>query len=270
MPYALMSILTAMMVSVVAASQPRAAHDQVVELTRQVMRADYEGDRAALARLHVSLQAFSHDAGLRSRVHYWRGFAMWRRAFNGFNDAAPPAELERDLLQAIDDFRMASAADPAFADAYVGEASCLVNLSFLKMSDAPRAREWFVQSEAALSTARRLDADNPRLLWVTGANQWYAPAERGGGQAVAIASYDRGLTLARQRKTKTVGPLEPQWGEAELLMNLAFAHLHTSPSAAQRADAYAREALSLVPYWHYLRDILLPQITKAKTAAPGR
>ena len=253
-----------LIMSTAPSSYAQASNQTAVELVRQVVRADYEGDRPALASLHSSLGAFSGEPALRSRIHYWRGYAMWRRALNGFNEAAPAAELERDLQQCIADFREASAADPTFADAHAGEASCLVNLSFLKMSDAARAREWFVQAETVLETARRLEPDNPRVLWVLGANQWYAPAARGGGQGIAIATYERGLRLARQRNNQNTGPLEPQWGEAELLMNLAFAHFHTAPPEINRADAYAREALALVPYWHYLRDILLADITKAK------
>ena len=30
------------------------------------------------------------------------------------------------------------------------------------------------------------------------------------------------------------------------------------------AERYARTALEIVPYWHYVRDILLPQILAAK------
>jgi hypothetical protein len=33
------------------------------------------------------------------------------------------------------------------------------------------------------------------------------------------------------------------------------------------AERYARSALEIVPYWHYLRDILLPQILAAKAKA---
>jgi len=29
------------------------------------------------------------------------------------------------------------------------------------------------------------------------------------------------------------------------------------------ADRYAQQALVLVPYWHYVRDLLVPQIRKA-------
>ncbi len=36
------------------------------------------------------------------------------------------------------------------------------------------------------------------------------------------------------------------------------------------ADQYAHAALHLVPYWHYVRDILLPQIQEAKGKAKAQ
>ena len=107
--------------------------------------------------------------------------------------------------------------------------------------------------------------DNPRVLWVQGANQWYAPPERGGGQDVALATYERGLELARRKKGPTIDPLEPAWGEAELLMNLAFANFKRATPDLPAAERYAQNALALVPHWHVVRDVLLPQIQKAKS-----
>jgi hypothetical protein len=47
-------------------------------------------------------------------------------------------------------------------------------------------------------------------------------------------------------------------------MNLAWSNLNkTSPDLAA-AKSNARGALALVPNWHYVRDILLPQIEAAK------
>jgi hypothetical protein len=249
--------------------QAPAANDtdtvRVIDLVKQVQKADYEGNRAALAKLHEDLAPFVQSPKLRSRVEYWRGFALWRRSLNGFNEGAAPAELERDLLQAVADFRASANADPAFPDARVGEASCLVNSSFLKMnSDKDRARELYLQSAAALNAAKAANPDNPRLLWVQGANQWYGRPEQGGGQALAFATYERGLKIARGEKPKGAHALDPSWGEPELLMNLAFAHLNAATPNTALAETYAREALALVPYWHYVRDILLPQIQKAK------
>ncbi|MEZ5320237.1 MAG: hypothetical protein R2752_22735 [Vicinamibacterales bacterium] len=55
-----------------------------------IRRADYEGDRDALRRLESDLAARDTSPADESRVHYWRGFALWRRAINAFNDAPDP------------------------------------------------------------------------------------------------------------------------------------------------------------------------------------
>jgi hypothetical protein len=49
-------------------------------------------------------------------------------------------------------------------------------------------------------------------------------------------------------------PLEPSWGEPELLAALAWANLHRTTPDLNAAEEYARSALTLVPYWHYVRE----------------
>ena len=245
---------------------PQDTRQMVTAIVTDIRRADYEGDRAALKRLHATLTSFVGDRELASRILYWRGFALWRRALNGFNDAAARNEIEEDLTQCVVDFRQALARDSRFVDAQAGAASCLVNDSFLNLKSNPtRAGELFAESTALFAEALAAAPDNPRVLWVHGTNRWYAPPARGGGQDVALATYERGLELARRQKGQTVDPLEPTWGEAELLMNLAFANLNRTTPDLPAAERYAQDALALVPYWHYVRDILLPQIRKAKS-----
>ena len=48
----------------------------------------------------------------------------------------------------------------------------------------------------------------------------------------------------------------------QIFVNLPVKDLTTPDLVA--ADRYARSALELVPYWHYVRDILLAQIREAK------
>jgi hypothetical protein len=73
-----------------------------------------------------------------------------------------------------------------------------------------------------------------------------------------------GLAAARKATPAGGASLEPAWGEPELLMNLAWASLHAAHPDAAAAERYARAALAKVPTWHYVRDILLPQIQAAK------
>lgn len=244
-----------------AAAQP--ARPRVIEIVTRIQRADYEGDRAALKNLHGELERFVEDRDLASRVLYWRGFALWRRAINGFNDSVDPKELEQDLMLALGEFERAIAKDPAFGDARIGAGSCVSLTAGLHRDDQTRMRELLTQAGRWLKEAQAAEPDNPRLLWVQGPNLWWVPAERGGGQAKSIETYEKGLAAVRQRAGGARDELEPLWGEPELLMSLAWAQLNRTTPDVRAAEQYARAALKLVPHWHYVRDILMPQILAA-------
>jgi len=98
---------------------------------------------------------------------------------------------------------------------------------------------------------------------VRGPILWNTPSERGGGQDKAIENYQRGLEVCSKIKASD-DPLEPSWGKPELMMNLAYCYLNANKPDANAAERNARAALEIVPYWHYVRDILLPQILAAK------
>ena len=249
------------------ASPAGSPRETVLKLVSQIQRADYEGNRPALQSLYADLEPFTADEKLASRVRYWRGFALWRRAINGFNDSADPKDLEHDFTQAIAEFKESAVKDPAFVDAKVGAISCLGNLMYLALGHADRVQELLAQSSPLVKEVRAASPDNPRFAWILGPILWNTPAERGGGQDKAIEASLKGLESARKLKGSVTDPLEPSWGEPELLMNLAWYNLNRTGPDLNAADQYAHSALALVPYWHYVRDILLPQIQKAKAPA---
>jgi hypothetical protein len=51
------------------------------------------------------------------------------------------------------------------------------------------------------------------------------------------------------------------------MMSLAYCYLNGNAADVNAAERYARQTLEIVPYWHYVRDILLPQIIAAKAKA---
>ena len=73
------------------------SRDSILHIVTQIQRADYESDRPAVKRLHDELTPIPEDNKLASRVLYWRGFALWRSAINGFNETPTPRDLEEDL-----------------------------------------------------------------------------------------------------------------------------------------------------------------------------
>ena len=249
-----------------------ASHDQAVKIVAQILRADYEGDRAALNHLYEQLVPFADEPELASHVRYWRGFAKWRRGINGFNETPTPKDLAEDLTEGESEFDAAIQRDPGFVDAKVGAASCIVLRMFLegtfsKEKDPQRLRGILAPASQLITEAEAAAPDNPRLLWVVGPNQWNTPPERGGGQDKALATYQRGLDAIREHKENTSDPLEPTWGEPELLANLAWSNLNRATPDLNAAEQYAQGALQLVPYWHYVRDILVPQIHAAQAKA---
>ncbi|HEY4763243.1 MAG TPA: YciI family protein [Candidatus Sulfotelmatobacter sp.] len=245
------------------------SRDSIIRIVTQIQRADYEGDRPTLRRLHDELTPIPEDNTLASRVLYWRGFALWRRAINGFNESPTPTDLEEDLTQAVTDFKDAVAREPAFVEPKIGAGSSLGYLMYLHRKDATRVQELFQQSSPLLKEAMATAPDNPRLLWVLGPIRWSSPPERGGGQDKAVEIYNKGLEAVRnQRRGGVVDPLEPSWGEPELLMSLAWSNLNRTTPDLKAADQYAQAALKLVPYWHYVRDILMPQVQAAQAKAP--
>lgn len=227
----------------------------------RIQRADYEGDRALLRQLYAELKPV--EGGEPSaRLHYWRGFALWRRALNGFNDKVEPRELEADLEAAMAEFRAAIKLDPSFVDAKAAGISCLQALAALNRENSERMTQFVSEFQQLFTESLAAQPENPRLLWVVGAQQWFIARQRGDTEETALATYQKGLQFARKQKA-AADPLEPSWGEPELLMTLAWGNLNRRKPDLQAAKKYATEALDLVPYWRYLRDILMPQIREA-------
>lgn len=248
------------------------AHEAIIAIVTRIQRADYEGDRPALNNLYEQLTPFVDEPEVSSRVRYWRGFAKWRRGINGFNETPTPKDLAEDLTDGESEFDAALQRDPGFVDAKVGAASCVGLRLFLegvfsKEKDPTRLRAILAPASQLLKEAKAQAPENPRLLWVVGPNQWNIPPERGGGQDKAIATYQEGLEAIRKQKGSQSDPLEPSWGEPELLMNLAWSNLNRTTPDLNAAQEYAEAALKLVPYWHYVRDILMQQIRDAQAKA---
>lgn len=240
-------------------------------LVAAIQRADYQGDRPALRQLIQDAGVMAAAQPAASRLHYWRGFAAWRRALNGFNASADRSEQETDLRLAVSEFDASLAMDPAFVEAKIAKVSCLQNLTFLHQAEPAKSQELIDQFVPLFKAAQVEAPDNPRLLWLQGASEWYTPtgssaAVVAGRHAAAIASYERGLRMARSEKGTRLEDLYPHWGEPELLMNLAWSHLNDTVPDVRAAEDFARRALALVPDWHYVRDILMKQIEAAKGA----
>ncbi len=238
------------------------------ELVAQVRSADYRGDRAALARLDILLGEVV-DPALTDYRDYWRGFARWRRAQNGFNETPTPADLAEDLDKAVVHFRASLERRPEWVEAKLALVGCFGNLVYLARDDAEKKKAILAD---LVPTYKWLDAngrDNPRALWIIGGMQFAAPPPYGGDLVKAAATLRRGVALAWREAASREGspPWAPTWGGPENLMNLAYMYSHAANPDRALALAYAEGAATAVPEWHYVRDILVPQIEALPVAA---
>lgn len=235
---------------------------ELTRLVKEIRSADFRAERAELRRLASSLDSVE-EADLAPYREYWRGFALWRSAINGGNETPTPADVTRDLEAAVQAFRGASQRDPGWIEPRIGLLFCWVGLAYAPGADAARspvAREEFAATARAV---KEQGERNPRALWFVGGSLLFAPADRGGDPARAAESYRRGLLAARAEASANGAEKPgwvPAWGAAENLMSLAYAYTHGPRKDRELAQAYAEGALAVAPEWHYVRDILLPQI----------
>ena len=231
---------------------------------KQVRRADYKGDIPVLQRLYNLSDVLLRDQKRASLVHYWRGFALWRKAMNGFNEKVGIEKYAVDLEDAVNEFDLSISADATIVDSKIGKAACLMNLTFLNSTDRAKVGKYVSVFVALMKEAEAQDPKNPRLYWVKGPMLWYIPEDKGGGEKRAFEAYEKGFQALAQSPVKDADTVIPAWGEAELLMNRAWSNLHAVPARIEDAEKDALRALKLVPYWHYLKDVLIPEIQKAK------
>jgi hypothetical protein len=233
-------------------------------LAGEVLDADYRGDRAALARLEGELADLK--AGPLSEYRdYWRGFARWRRAINGFNETPAPDDLASDLEAAVERFRAALEKRPDWIEARLAMAGCWGNLLYVAGKDEAKRKTILEQAVPDIRWVMENAGENPRALWIKGGYELYqasAPPPKGGDYEKAVATLRHGVECAWREAMSAPKreAWEPGWGGPENLMDLAYLYSHSPQPDRRAALAYAQGALVSVPSWHYVRDVLLPQI----------
>lgn len=253
------------------AARPAASRTEtrLGELAAAVLSSDYRGDRAELARLDEELGHL--DAGaLNDYRDYWRGFALWRRAMNGFNENPAPGDLDADLVKALERFQSALARHPDWDEVKSAMLGAFGNRIYLAGSDAEKRKKLLEDAGAYYKWVMAYEGENPRVLWIKGGMQMIVPSASGGDWTKAAATLRQGVASAWKEASSSVSapPWAPTWGGAENLMNLAYLHSHLPTPDRATALAYAEGALTKAPEWHYVKDVQLPQI-EALSATAG-
>lgn len=263
------TLLTVALAGPPARSTPDAA--SLAQLVSAIRSADYRGERDALRRLAAALDEIELSS-LSAHREYWRGFALWRSAINGGNEIPMPADVRVDLEAAIQAFRGALQHSPGWVEPKIGLLFCWVGLFSAPGADPSQPAVSRAEFETVARELKEKGQENPRALWFLGGSLFFAPPPHGGDPPRAVETYRRGLQAARDETLRSAGANAPEWvpswGAAENLMGLAYLYSHSALQDRDLAQAYADGALALAPDWHYVRDILVPQIQALPPRAP--
>jgi hypothetical protein len=258
------------MAPLAVAADQKADHAALGDRVAAIMRADYSGEREDLRRLAAELERVK-SPDLAPFREYWIGFALWRRALNGFNVGAPTAEERADLEAAVAAFKRALELKPGWLEPKVGIAGSVASLLYLaqQAQDEPRRQALLDEYRPTFRSMREEGLENPRALWIVGGVENGAPPPVGGHPEQAAATHLRALDAARKEALARVDAPAwlPAWGGPENLMSLAYLHSQGVLTNRPLALAYAQGALVSVPHWRFLKDVLLPRI-EALPAAP--
>jgi hypothetical protein len=160
------------------APAPSAGAQRLESLARQVMAADYGGDRAELRRLVTALHEVQ-EPELQAYRGYWEGFAHWRRAINGFNEKPFPPDLKDDLQSAIASFRSAAGDRPDWIEPKIAMAGASAGLLFLTADDPVRHEQVLREFVPSIARWRRRGPRTRARSGSSGAASW-APRRPGG------------------------------------------------------------------------------------------
>jgi hypothetical protein len=243
------------------------AERKLVAIKAALMSADYRGDLKELAELRTQASEISNDSRFGYLADYWSGFASWRIVVNGAGTKLNVDDAKANLAHAVIDFESSIRKKDDFADAYASAAAVHGWLAAYNRADQAVSNQEVEIFKRDINRALELEPNNPRVLWIQAVPYLVLPPERGGNIDHAIELYRKMLENSRPPEPRS--PL-PDWGRPEALMSLANANIMKTSPDVDQAAVEAQEALRLQPEWHYVRDILIPQIDAKRKQQAGK
>ena len=187
-----------------------------------------------------------------------------------------PTDLKEDLLAAISSFKSALARVQTGSKRRSASWAARGALIFLAGQDKVERDKVLAEYIPVMKDLMANGNENPRALWLIGGMQLQAPPPTGATRSRRLRPCRRASRRrAARRSSSSRAPYDPTWGGPENLMNLAYLYSQGNVQNRELAMAYAEGALVAAPEWHYVRDVLFPQIPvpgpgQSKGARPSR
>lgn len=247
------ALLPASALLLASAVQPRGLAAQTLdpgELAERVRtgleQAEITGDADALGQMVTlsrrAVTAFPEDALL----NHYAGYALYRLAGRTMETDTDASHV---LLEEAESFLERSVEIEPIAESYALLASAIG----MRIDGPASAMTLGMRSGAAMSRARELGPDNPRVRLLEGMSAFHTPRMFGGGHEAALEHFLAAIELFAEDAPQ---PPLPAWGHVETYAWLGQTHVALGQVEEARR-AYER-ALELEPGYVWVREVLLP------------
>ncbi len=175
-------------------------------------------------------------------VNYYIALADYGLATTGMR-TEDKETIKKYTESGIDVINKSIDENPDFCDSYV----LLESLNFNRWQyEQEKMQEIITATQSADAQAKKLEADNPRYVLVTGISQFYTPEAFGGGIKTAIPTLEKSAELFKTRKEKS--ELYPDWGYDMALGYLALSLLKRNDDGdMSKAKDLIDEAMKINP-----------------------
>ena len=211
------------------------------------------GSIDSLKQARALFKQATDSAEHRALAHYYAALADYRLA----NQLPDDAEDQKEpvLKDAIDHLKTATNLDPTLADAWALLSGCYgqrMGLDPMRgMSLGPKAND-------AMSNAKDLAPENPRVWIIDGTSDFFAPSMFGGDKERAFRKFTKAARLAEKESVED--PLMPSWGHAEAHAWIGLAHMEAG--RYEKAHTAFEDALDVNADFGWVKDVLLPKLKK--------
>ena len=244
---------------------PAAASQSALQTGRDALSAAvHAADAAALlaARAQIQIAASGETAGWAA---YYTALADYRLAYAFWGTeperAARHAQAGADALAALRRGRLGAPLDAEAAALHAALLSARIGL------DPAQGMALGPASQRALADAVRLDAENPRVMFVEASSLLNTPPEWGGDPDRALALLQGAVAAFEASGAGAATPEAPAWGHADAASWLALAHLMRGDWEAAREPLATAERLD--PNSAFVRYKLKPWLAQLESDAPA-
>ena len=247
------ALLLAAALQLASAFDPRGLAAQTLDpgelaerLRTGLEEAQIAGDADALMQMATlsrrAVTAFPEDALL----NHYAGYALYRVAGRTMET---DTDASHALLEEAESFFERSVEIEPTAESHALLASAIG----MRITGPISGMSLGMRSGAAMSRAKELGPDNPRVRLLEGISAFHTPGMFGGGHDAALEHFLAAIELFGQDAPQ---PPLPAWGHAETYAWLGQTHAALG-QVEQAREVYER-ALEIEPGYLWVREVLLP------------